>query len=115
MLSIIACFFSCGKKKFLASNTSSFNFIEFDNNHYNPLVHLMIVMKQSKCPPPPDAVIASEIYLYLPPVNEKNIEIELYLRGPQGHLFKIIVIIQCILLLVKIFQPALHLILPSLL
>ena len=63
-------------KTFLVDEASSFDHIKIgDIDSYNPLIHLMIVHLQNKSQVPPDSVIQSEIYLYIPPFGEERNEI----------------------------------------
>ena len=63
-------------KKFLVNETRSFDHIKIgDIDSYNPLIHLMIVNLQNKSQVPPDSVIQSAIYLYMPPFGEEKNEI----------------------------------------
>ena len=60
-------------KKFLIADVKSFDSIELGEESYNPLFHLLIVIRQDKDHPPPDSVIKSELYLYMAPFGkEKN-------------------------------------------
>jgi len=62
-------------KKFLITDVKSFDSIEVGEDSYNPLFHLLIVIKQNKDQVPPDSVVQSEIYLYMPPFRKGKIEI----------------------------------------
>jgi len=63
-------------KIFLLEDVGSFDHINIDSKEsYNPLVHLMIVKVQNNSPAPPDSVLQSEIYLYLPPFGEESNEV----------------------------------------